>query len=165
MTVEKLIANKRNREGNQKYHSLLNIRTVILLFLIGNILLENNERILAEEYSEIHLVFQATGGEQQIIKSDFNISLFQFLLDGTSSSCSKTCNLGAEGTNHNVILRINPGMTSLYLMFKDTTKMKEIDFSNFDFSTVTDISYMLENCKDLTSVNFGKLKIMLIKTV
>ncbi len=46
-------------------------------------------------------------------------------------------------------------LTSLSNMFQNSERMISADFSNFDFSLVTDVTNMFQNCKYLEWVNFG----------
>ena len=51
----------------------------------------------------------------------------------------------------------NLNITDTNSMFKDCTKINEIDFSNFDTSQVTDMSKMFYNCTTLNKLNLSNL--------
>ena len=157
MVGKKFFACKRKSTNRSyKYYSLLSLYTILFLFLITGTISENKERILTGETSEIHLIIEGTGAEQQIIFDGYTgSSPSECLVEGNTVTCSKTCNIGSAGTDYNVVLKFPSGMASCFQMFKDINKIKEIDFSNFDFSSVNNIGYMLEGCTSLTSVNFG----------
>ena len=58
-----------------------------------------------------------------------------------------------------VSLKWNNSLINCSEMFKDVNKVKSFDFSNFDFSKVTDFSNMFNNCTSLKNINFGNSKI------
>ena len=88
MVEKKLFAYQR-KETNRTYiyHSLFSLNSLLFLFLITNTISDNKERILTGEYSEIHLIIEGTGGEQQIINNDFAINPTAFLIEGNAITC------------------------------------------------------------------------------
>ena len=58
-----------------------------------------------------------------------------------------------------VSLSWNNSLINCSEMFKDVIKVKSFDFSNFDFSQVTDFSSMFSNCTSLQKINFGNSRI------
>jgi hypothetical protein len=130
MVGKKFFACKRKSTNRSyKYYSLLSLYTILFLFLITGTISENKERILTGETSEIHLIIEGTGAEQQIIFDGYTgSSPSECLVEETLVSCSKTCNIGSVGTNYNVVLKFPSGMASCFQMFKDINKLKEIDF-------------------------------------
>jgi len=53
----------------------------------------------------------------------------------------------------------NNSLINCSQMFKNVIKVESLDFSNFDFSQVTDFSGMFTNCTNLKNINFGNSKI------
>ena len=59
---------------------------------------------------------------------------------------------------HNAVMIWNNQLTTCSGIFLNLENAIKIDFSNFDFSMVTDMSNMFKNCKNLEKINFGNSK-------
>ena len=60
-----------------------------------------------------------------------------------------------EMKENTVILKFSSPLQNCEKMFKDCSRINEIDLSDFDSSEVDTIINMFEGCKRLTSINFG----------
>ena len=104
---------------------------------------------------EIHLVIQGIG-EQAIINETFYKAPTRVNVKGTDEpSCSKTCNL--SDSSNEVILYFEEEINSCENMFYGLRNIKEINFSNFDFSKVTNMHSMFRECKSLEKIDFGNI--------
>ena len=101
--------------------------------------------------SEIYVIVEG-GGVQNILNERFKTDPSQVKINGITKNCLKSCQL--EGDKNDVSLIFNVIFISCEYMFYRLENITEIDFSNFDFSQVTDISYMLSGCKKLEKINF-----------
>ena len=102
--------------------------------------------------SEILLTIQG-GGDQNILGQNYKTYPSQVKVNGIIKDCQNSCQL--EGDKNEVSLTFNVPITSCYNMFNRLENITEIDFLNFDFSQVKDISYMLSGCKKLEKITFS----------
>ena len=71
------------------------------------------------------------------------------------NSCKKFCEL-PNGLN-NITLVFNEEIDSCESMFEGLNNIKVIDLSNFDFSKVTNMDSMFNECNGLENINFGNI--------
>ena len=69
---------------------------------------------------------------------------------------SKTINVESAESEIKLIYYSPP--SSFNRMFNGLSKIRKIDFSNFDSSSVTDMEYMFQDCSDLEEINFTGFK-------
>ena len=130
------------RERNFKYK--INVFFGIIIFFL------NISLIICD--SEIHLIIQ-WGWFLNILSERFKTNPSQVKINGITKNCLKSCQL--EGDKNDVSLTFNEIIISCEYMFYRLENITEIDFSNFDFSQVTDISNMLSGCKKLEKIIFS----------
>ena len=151
--VKEKIACLHNEGKRIGKYSLL-ILKIFLFSILINCFTSNEVRRLDDSFSTVLLVVDGTGAEQQIVSDEFNSTPSEIIVDANSESNTKTYNLGT-GT-FNVILKFNYKLTTLDHMFKSLSKIKEVDFSDFDFSIVESMYGMFFDCSDLQKVSFGE---------
>ena len=125
----------------------------IISFLTSFIITQEIPKKLINFSSEIHLLVLGSGN-QSILNNSFYLEPSEVIVNGISSNlCKKFCELDYE--ENNVTLYFNETVESCYSMFYQMNNIKRIDLSNFDFSSVTDISHMFRGCTSLEKINFG----------
>ena len=134
----------RNLKSERKLNYKINVFFGIIIFFL------NIALIICD--SEIHLIIQG-GGVQNILSERFKNNPSQVKINGITKNCLKSCQL--EGDKNDVSLTFNEIIISCEYMFYRLENITEIDFSNFDFSQVTDISNMLSGCKKLEKIIFS----------
>ena len=132
---------------NYKYCLLL----LIIIFITQ--ISETNTRQLESFSSEIKIIFKGKG-TQYLLNKDFFPNPSSVNLNGHSeSSCSVTCELDKE--ENEVVLKFDESLSNCNGMFADMENIIKIDFSNFDFSQVKDMSWMFYGCYNLEEIIFG----------
>ena len=58
---------------------------------------------------------------------------------------------------NNIKLIFDNNIESCGNMFYGSYNIIEIDFSNFDFSQVRNVTFMFRNCSNLEKINFGNI--------
>lgn len=116
--------------------------------------------------NSITLKFKSTG-LQRIISINFvNKPNKVFINDNETSFYSEELNdtnyiiysnytIQINSINDIVKLIWNYSLTNCLYMFKGLTNLKNIDFSDFDFSFVNNMEQMFYNCSNLESINFN----------
>ncbi len=113
--------------------------------------------------SQIHLLILGSGN-QSILNNSFYLEPSEVIINGiTRKSCKKFCKLDYE--ENNVTLYFNDSVQSCYLMFGQLINIKQIDLSNFDFTSVTEMSYMFRDCMSLEKINFGNANTSLVQNM
>ena len=141
---------------------LINIKYFELFLLIIDFILvfvysKFESRYLFNYYSEIRLIIQGNG-TQNIINEKFAIEPSQIIISGRTlgNSCTKkSCDLKNE--LNNITFRFNQTIKSFENIFKNMINIKEIDLSDFDFSTIENMYSMFYNCSNLEKINFGNI--------
>ena len=147
------------------------IKIIIFQFLFKsvcvNLITKRNTRFLINHNSEINLVIIGTGTDSQ----NFMFKLFSvkpsevYINEGRVSSCENTYMCRVEVGSNNMKLRFNSQLTTVLKMFYNVKNIKEIDFSNFDFSKVETMEWMLYGCSDIEKINFKNINTILVKNM
>ena len=136
------------------YIQLIFSKELIYLILIFSIAVEIEGNII-DLSSEIHLVIKGSGN-QSIINNMFYLQPDEVYVNGMhKESCKTICELEYE--ENNVTLVFNHIMNSTKNMFYQLVGLKEIDFSDFDFSYVTSMTFMFSFCSNLEKIDFGNI--------
>ena len=105
--------------------------------------------------SEIHMIVKGNG-EQQILNNSFYLQPSEVWVNEIKKeSCIIFCYMERE--ENNVKLIFNDTVNSTESMFSYLDNIKEIDFSEFDFSKVTTMENMFAFCYNLERINFGNI--------
>ena len=101
--------------------------------------------------------YPGDNGKRSILYNDFSPLPDQIYVNGELYTPSEEqLNVVSLSEGENIIKLIyNTVPTSLKSMFKDTYGITAIDLTNFDSSSVNDMSNMFNNCGDLIDINFG----------
>ena len=147
-----LIIKRRNNKNKflKKTHYLLYILNIFI--------------ILISQYStssNISLVIEGQGIEQNIISDSFNIIPSKVFVNGKDKGACKKCKL-VNGLNNVSIIFDNEINTCAY-MFSDLNNIKEIDLSNFNTSLVINMSSMFMNCNQLEKINLWNINTTLVQ--
>ena len=148
-----------NFRVNRNYHYSFNYKDYLILI---NIVLfffftitKENLRYIINFSSEVNLVIKGSG-QQRFLSDVFYLEPFEVKVNGISNNtCKKVCDF--EGQENNVTLYFDEPLNSCKYMFSQLKNIKEIDFSNFDFSHVTSMQDMFMNCTNLININFGNM--------
>ena len=139
--------------------SKLLISLLFLKVVLVNLTPKNNNRLLENYFSEIHLVIQGTGEVmQKFISDSFSFMPSEVIVNGErATACENTyqCNLGI--TKNNMTLKFDDQINSLKELFDNVRKIIEIDLSHFDSSHVTTMEKMFNKCIDLEKINFKNI--------
>ena len=146
------IIKRRNNKKNilQKTHYLLYILNIFI--------------ILISQYStssNISLVIEGQGIEQNIISDLFNIIPSKVFVNEKDKGACKKCKL-ENGLNNVSIIFDNEINTCAY-MFSYLNNIKEIDLSNFNTSLVINMSSMFMNCSKLEKINLWNINTILVQ--
>ena len=78
-------------------------------------------------------------------------------INGINSTIDRVgiINIKDEGI-HNISIEYNNKLDNIDKMFLDIENLVEVDFSNFDSSSVTSMKALFSNCKNLKYINFDK---------
>ena len=99
---------------------------------------KENKRVLINLSSEINLVIKG-GGNQSILNNTFYLEPSRvYINDIYKESCKKFCEMYGEINNIKLIFDNN--IESCENMFYGSYNITEIDFSNFDFSQVRNVT-------------------------
>ena len=128
---------------------------IIILFLIlfkfFNILITDYP---INYFSEIHLKIKGTGNKN-ILNDIFIFEPSEVKINGILTNCKKVCDFHI--VENNVILYVNHSFNTCENMFYLLEDIKEIDLSQFDFSSVTTTKNMFMNCTSLEKIYFGNI--------
>ena len=107
-------------------------------------------------FSKINLVIQGIGN-QDLLYSGFMPGPSEVYVNGISQNgtCDKKCFLEEEISN--ITLVFEEKLTTCNSMFYKLNNIKEIDLSEFDASSVTNMASMLSECGKLQRVIFGNI--------
>ena len=96
-------------------------------------------------------------GEQLLLSDDFHrYNPSKVLVNGINKeNCSLICNL--EQDINNITLIFTDKFLSCKQMFYQLEKIINVDLSEFDFSEVTDMSYMFASCYNIEKIEFGNI--------
>ena len=150
MATEKLESFKRNAEKRRlSAYYPLSFRIIFFLFLI-------NCLSVALSTSKVELVINE-GGEQWLLNDGFTFNPTKVLVnDAEYADChsSKKCCYNLPTGPKRITLEFGSGITSSEGMFKARNNIKEIDLSNFDFSSVVNMGNMFFGCSGLENITF-----------
>ena len=139
------------------FHLLYNIQIIFYyvnifttLFILSD---EISEQINYQ--SEIHLLIKGQG-YIDILNDAYMFEPSEVIINEESNNlCKKTCLFNKE--INNVTLYFNESVTICENMFYNSTNLKEIYFSNFDFSNIISTKNMFANCTNLKKIEFGSI--------
>ena len=136
----------------------------IILFIISKIFFSNfikcNHRKIELSLSYINLKIKGSG-DIKIYSDEYkgdipDVITINNIINLTNTEIRNTYNFANSGNNiNNITLIWNNPLNSTFRMFSSCTKIIEIDFSNFDASSVTDMYFMFYYCLLLTSLDFS----------
>ena len=150
---------------NKKYSQLIIKKELIFLIFIlffYNSFSKNTFHLRKINFmQEIVLTISDEVGNVKILNENFSPLPNEIYVGGVKKDeVSISLNLNGQNT---VKLCYESMPTSLKGMFKDLNQIKEIDLSNFDTTSVQDMSYMFCNCQDLEKINFCNYKTSAVK--
>ena len=130
---------------------------LIVFFISINIKTGKISNLINNHFSEIYLTVKGSGVEKICNKEPSGV-----IVNGIyRNDCKKTCNLDKE--ENNITLIFNKAFQSCYSMFNSLVNITKIDLSNFDFSIVSDMSFMFNFTENIVNINFGNKNISSIK--
>ena len=134
-----------------QFYSLI----IILYFILFISIVGEKHRILNNLLSEIHFVISGKGN-QTLLNNTFYPEPYKVYVNSLKKdSCKRFCEMEYE-INH-VTLIFNETIEFCDNIFYGSENITEIDFSNFDFSQVKNMTFLLRNCKNLEKINFGNI--------
>ena len=143
---------------------LLNLIIIQLLLNIinSNLIPLRKTRNLDNYNSEIHLI---SAGEEDYkhISYPYEVNKPIEVIADKTGSYSYDYSCGSY--YYRITLKFNTRFNSTKNLFKDLTCTTEIDLSKFDFSEVTDMSYMFYGCKILKNITFGNINTIEVKSL
>ena len=157
MKNKKYFIIRKERKIRQK-DSILNLIIFIIFLIIINInsMSHKNMRNLNGYNSKIHLIATKIDIDK-LLSSDYNaINQPTVEIKENMTKIAYFCEWPVE-CSYNIILKFNFQALTCKNMFKGLTSIIEIDLSNFDFSRVTDISFMFSGCLNLKNITFGNI--------
>ena len=141
---------------------------LIFFFNVFSIVANKNRERIHILYNSFEIRIKINGtGEQNIISQNYNycpnfVYLNDLLVDITEN-CHKI-NIPAENDEINLIKLIwNVGADSLKSIFQGLENLTEVDLSNYDTSSITDMSYMFHDSYLITSINLNNINTSLVE--
>ena len=125
---------------------------VIIFINFGSLFEKDKNRKMNFMAYEISLKIRGQGNKN-ILSNSFDRSPDEIIVNGKKTE-SKDKKYTFTWDQNFVILKWNEAITSCKKMFQGCKDITEIDFSNFDSSSVNDMSYMFDSCESLISINF-----------
>ena len=107
---------------------------------------------LLSNYEITIIITVAETSPQKILNGNFPLPNEIYINENLQTEVKNTYNL--TSAENQIKLIWNSMITTCESMFSDLNIVKA-NFSNFDFSQVTNMAYMFYNCKELTSIIFG----------
>ena len=140
---------------------------IIIYFFFFSICIECNKRKLQSEFSIIKLKTKGTGLVTIISKSyKFNEPNEIYINDTNSSLIRRNYTFQENGDNiNNFTLIWRDAPTSCNFMFTSCDKIIEIDLSNCNMSSVTNMAYMFSECSSLTSIDITNVNTEKVTTI
>ena len=163
MKIGRYFINKSRKKKCKQNFPFSKMASFIFIFILKyafiNLTMKNNIRILSNYFSEIHLVIQGTGAsDQKFISNLFYKKPSEVWINGNrDSNCENTCKCTLPVGKNNMTLRFDGEVNSFSQIFYNVANIIEIDFSNFDSSSVTTMYWMFYKCSDLEKVNFDNI--------
>ena len=160
---------EKNTHRSSKDEIFLNInyaKGLLFLLIIFNLNLINASRvmvyrILISKSSNITLKIYGPG-EQSILNKDFS-NLPDEIIINEISQTNITATYDLEERTNIIKLIWNNQITDCGNMFRDCSKIYEIDFSNFNASNIKSISNFFRNCYYLKSVDLSNFDVMMLQ--
>ena len=94
-----------------------------------------------------------SNGEQKILNENYALPNEIYINDNPQTEIKNSYNL--ETNTNRIKLIWNSKIITCESMFLGLNNIVKADFSNFDFSQVTNMAYMFLSCYELTSIIFG----------
>ena len=128
---------------------------ILFFFLLFLIEFSHEIKLVILNYNN-EITIKLKGKESQyILNEDFPYSPNEIIINGQNSIFSNTNNISGLSDEINEIKMIwENNIDSCYKMFYYMPNILSVDFSEFDSSNVTDMSFMFQECSSLTSINF-----------
>ena len=149
---------------NIKYSEIINL-TKLLIIIISHfpfiLAIEKFAEIIKICDSEIKLIIIGNNKNSSLLSDDYKIIPSEVFVNGENKSfCKKTCDMDRYINNVTIIFKEQ--INSCEKMFSGIINIKEIDLSNFDFSSVNNMESMFESCTNLEKINFGDINTNLV---
>ena len=106
--------------------------------------------------NEIKIKIKGIGTQEILNKNYFNsYPPSTILVNGNIAANTGNEIIILEEEENNITMKWNDKLNNCLNMFSGLTNLIEVDFSNFDSTELTTISFIFFGCSNLTSVNFG----------
>ena len=123
---------------------------------------ENHVKLGINLLSEITMTLNETIGDNKILYCSFKELPDEVFLNNIKIG-EKICSVYLSNKNNNTIkIKWKNNLKSCRFMFLSMSNIVEIDLSNFDTSSVTDMSYMFYYCFSLSSLNVSNFDTSLV---
>ena len=116
--------------------------------------------VLSAEY-KIEFNILGTGSSANVLSSSFSTTPNRMYVD--DSEVTFVPSMEFSKSTHKVTLIWESPLSTCKNMFKDCKQIVNMNFDNFDTSTVLDMSYMFSDCLILTSLDLKYFKTSLVK--
>ena len=146
--------------AEEKYHKSYIIYLIFLIILFRVNGLAQKKRLLEEGNNDNQISFTVdlSKDNSKIINTNYNGNISEIIINECSYNFSEAINqLNPSEGYANIIIKFNKKLTTCDEMFKDLPNIINMDFSNFDSSSVTSMKNMFDNCNSLTSLNLANL--------
>ena len=142
--------------------NILEIINKVIIFLI----ILSNEKFLKKLNfdSQITITIKGTG-IQQILSYYYNgNNPDKILINGINQSTIDKYVYDLNNEINNITMIWNYQLTTCYFMFYQLDNIISFDFSKFDTSKVTDMSWMFASCSSFTTLDLSNFNTSLVKT-
>ena len=140
-------------KNNKTSMFLLNI---IILFISLSLSRQQKLNLRNLNYDSLVTMVIRKTGEQPIIYNKFQYKPYEVTVNGIIQTPVNDYVSLEEEKDNIIVMKFNTIINSTHNMFRNID-CSSIDFSEFDFSQVTDMSFMFYECKNLESINFGNI--------
>ena len=132
-----------------------NIISMVFSIKLQNYQIYNTNRKLILS-NEIKIKIKGIGTQEILNKNYFNsYPPSTILVNGNIAANTGNEIIILEEEENNITMKWNDKLNNCLNMFSGLTNLIEVDFSNFDSTELTTISFIFFGCSNLTSVNFG----------
>ena len=150
-----------------KYDQFLPIYLAHYIFIIILLIINSNNNPIISFYDSIilhinqtgtHKIFHKGGFSEPELSGTTNILPDEVIINDINKPEISNIYYFNE-TNNKIELKWNSfSKTKISALFYECSNITFIDFSNFDPSKITDMTYLFTKCKSLTSINFDNFK-------
>ena len=173
--MESLDSENKRTKNHKKIYDHMTYIIIIFIFLfeitLNNPIYKNKDNYYSIKSHAYEITIKIRGtGLQNIIASDYYLCPYSvYLGDELINTISGDCHVvdipQEKGEINTLKISWNLIAVSLYNMFHELTNITEVDLTNYDTSSITDMHEMFNNCSSITSINLSNLNTSIVNNM